>query len=230
MIACLDQATRRLKLLAPLLLLTLVSTTGCAGATEDEDGEPAPVAGASAQTAVPAYDAVIRNGTKVDTSDTPTARDSSTTHLLGWIPRVAPGIGAKQLLTVARWADIRDPDGGQPFTHAQIVSDTGTGAARKVVVKLTLDGGVDLDVKATASEQDQAITIKLVNTSAYSHWFVGMILKPENLLMEVKLVPYKDGVIVDATTRVKLEQMEDRAPKLTASITAIFDWLKRTAR
>lgn len=226
MIACLDG---RLKLITPLFLLPLVLATGCAGATED-DPEGTPGSGESAQTAVPAYDAVIRNGTKVDTNDTPSARDSASTRLLGWIPRVAPGAGAKQLLTVARWADIRDPDGGQPFTQARVVSDTGTGASRKVIVKLTLDGGVDLDVKATTSEQNGAITIKLVNTSAYSHWFVGTILEPEKLVMEVKLVPYKDGVIVDATTRVKLARMEERAPKLTASITAIFAWLQRTTR
>lgn len=228
----------RVAAFASLFLLAAASVVmgaGCSGAAEDESAESA----GSAQTAVPAYDAVIRNGTKVDTAAAPTARESSSTHLLGYIPRVTPAAGLKQLLSVARWSDIRDAEGGQPFTHAQVVSDTGTAASagdggaattRKVVVKLTLDGGVDLDVKATVSAQDGALAVRLVNTTGYSHWLVGEILAPEKLSMELKLVPYKDGLIVDATTRVKLSQMEDRAPKLTASITAIFDWLKRTTR
>lgn len=219
---------RRLPSLLSLFLLAAASvatSTGCVGATDEENTESAD----SAQT-VAAYDAVIRSGTKVETSEVPTARDSSSTHLVGYIPRVAPAAGLKQLMSVARWSDIRDAEGGQPFTHAQIVSDTGTGATRKVLVKLTLDGGVDLDVKAVASEQGTTMTVRFVNTTSYSHWLVGEILAPEKLSMELKLVPYKDGLIVDATTRVKLSQMEDRAPKLTASIAAIFEWLKRTTR
>jgi hypothetical protein len=224
--SCTD--ARRYLVLLPLLLVPLVGATGCAGDTSSEDGavDDAP----AAATSVPAYDAVIRNGTKVDTEEEPTTRASASTHLLGYIPRVAPAGGVKQLLTVGRWADIRDADGTQPFTSAQIVSDSGSGATRKLTVKLTLDGGVDLDVKAVATEQDTGIVVRIVNTSAYSHWLAGTILEPEKLVMELKLVPYKDGLIVDATTRVKLAQMEDRAPKLTASIRAIFDWLKRTAR
>lgn len=211
----------------PLFVLPLLLGTGCAAQSEEETGDDT----GAATTGNPDYDAVIANGSKVDTISTPTAQQSASTHLLGFIPGVTPATSAKQLLSVAKWPDIRDANGGQPFTAASVTSDVGgSGEARKLAVKLTLTGGVELEVNVTANEQDGGVTVRIVNTSAYKVLVIGTVLEPGKLVMQLKLLPYKDGTIVDASTLVKLAKLEDRAPPLTASIAAIFDWLKTTAR
>ena len=217
----------KVALCTPLLLVSLLLGAGCASSTDEEITGDA----TGAVSADPAYDAIIKNGTKVETISTPTAQQSASTQLVGWIPKVHPDAGAKQLLTVARWSEIRDADGAQPFTSAKVVSDSGSGNTRKLSVKLTLDGGVELDVKVVATEGDDGtITVHVVNTSAYKVFVVGTVLEPEKLVMDLKLIPYKEGTIVEATTKVKLAAMEGRAPPLTASIKAIFDWLKGKSR
>lgn len=217
----------RIALGTPLVLAALLLGSGCAAPTVEESTGDA----TGAVSAIAEYDAIIKSGTKVETNSTPTAAQSASTTLLGWIPKVEPDAGVKQILTVARWSEIRDADGAQPFTSAKVTSDSGSGNTRKLAVKLTLDGGVELDVKVVATEDDKGIiTVRVVNTSLYKVFLVGTVLEPEKLVMELKLIPYKDGIIVDATSRVKLSALESKAPPLTASIKAIFDWLKGKPR
>ena len=215
--------------LVPMLLLSLaLPLGGCAAGSEGED-EPVDSAG-SAASEVAAYEKVIRNGTSVQNSTAPTATESASTKLVGWIPAKAPEKVLERLLTVGSWKEITDDDGERPFTQASILRQTGTGVTRTVDAKLSLSAGVDIQAKATAEQVDTNITVKMVNTSEYRHWLVGTVLKAEKLSIDLKLVPYKNGTIVEATMKLKLEAVEDRAPGVAQTVVPIFDWLKRTTR
>ncbi|MBX3187525.1 MAG: hypothetical protein KF819_10945 [Labilithrix sp.] len=209
-----------------LLSLLLVAAAGCAGSVEDDPIDEA----AAASTSVAAYDAVIRNGTKVDTVSTEAASLSASTRLLGWIPRATPSRVLEQLFAVSKWPEIRDAEGEQPFTAASVLSRSGTGDTRNLTVKLALSAGIELSVRATSKREDEKIVVSFVNTSGYSHWFMGTILESRKLEINLQLIPYKDGVIVDATAKAKLAQMESRAPELTRSIQPIFEWTKKNTR
>jgi hypothetical protein len=92
--------------------------------------------------------------------------------------------------------------------------------------------GVAVDVTCTSKVQpDGSELVRIVNTSAYSHWLVGTVLQPNNMVIEAKLLSYDDaGVIFDATMRVKLEAMEDRAHELTETLGDVFSWLEKTTQ
>ncbi|MBS2015947.1 MAG: hypothetical protein JST00_23870 [Deltaproteobacteria bacterium] len=208
----------------PLSLALLLA--GCAG---DVDDDPVDSAG-SAASEVAAYEKVIRNGTSVESKTTPTAAESASTKLTGWIPNVAPEKVLTRLLTVGSWKDITDAEGERPFTQSSLVRQSGTGNVRTVDAKLSLSAGVDIDAKATAKEDGTNLSVKIVNTSEYRHWFVGTVLKKEKLVIDLELVPYKSGTIVKASMKLKLESVEDRAPGVTKTLVPMFDWLKRTSR
>lgn len=212
-------------LLSALCLAPLM--TGCS-AEPAEDDDAAQTEGA--QTTNPAYDAVVSGGTKVETSSTRNADQSASTQLLGFMPGASPEAALNRLFKVDAWKEIRDADGAQPFTKATVKSDTTTNGIRNIVVQLELDGGVKLDVAGTAKETTKGIVVHLENTSAYKHWLAGTILEAKKLSIDVALIDYRDGVIVDAKMKAKLKKMEDKAPKLTGSIALIFDWLKKTTR
>jgi hypothetical protein len=59
--------------------------------------------------------------------------------------------------------------------------------------------------------QDGTITVRFVNTSAYSHSIAGTILEPQKLVMELKLVPYKDGLIARRCPTSRAPRREARA-------------------
>lgn len=210
-------------LLSALCLAPLM--TGCAAEPGDED-DAASVEGAN--TSNPTYDAVVRGATKVETSSARTADQSASTTLLGFMPGASPEAALDRLFEVGAWKEIRDADGEQPFTKATVKSDTTVNGVRTIAVKLELDGGVTLDVAGTAKETTKGIVVHLENTSAYKHWLAGTILEAKKLSIDVELVKYQGGVIVDAKMKAKLKKMEDKAPKLTGSIALIFDWLKKT--
>jgi hypothetical protein len=67
--------------------------------------------------------------------------------------------------------------------------------------------------------------VTLTNTNAFKHWLAGTVMDANKLTIAVRLVPYEGGVIVDATMRVKLRKMEDKAAELTGSLASIFEWL-----
>lgn len=209
----------------PLASLALVPLAGCAAGVEDE-----PVDSADSAATVVAYDNVIRNGTSVTNKTTPNATESASTKVLGWIPSVAPDKVLTRLLTVGSWKEITDAAGQRPFTQASILRQTGAGTTRTLETKLVLKSGVDIAAKATAKEDGTNLVVKIVNTSEYRHWLVGTVLKAEKLVIDIKLVPYKNGTIVEANMKAKLETVEDRAPEATQSLVPMFDWLKRTSR
>lgn len=217
---------RRIALFSLLSLSLGLPVSGCAAGVEDD---PVDTAGQAA-TEVAAYEKVIRNGTAVENKTMPTATESASTKVTGWIPAVAPDKVLTRLLTVGSWKDITDADGQKPFTQASVVRQTGTGNVRTVDAKLVLESGLDIAAKATAKEDGNNLVVKIVNTSEYRHWFVGTVLRAEKLVIDIKLVPYKNGTIVEANMKVKLETVEDRAPEATQSLVPMFDWLKRTSR
>jgi hypothetical protein len=207
-----------------LVLAMSLATQACMAPADDDD--PA-AASASAQTENPFFDAVIADGTKIETDATRTARQSASTRLVGYVPGGDATALLTKLLSVARWTEIKDREGEKPFTRAEVASDTvdEETETRTVISKLTMSGRVTLDVTATAAPADEGFTVTFTNTSTYKHWLAGTILDPGKLVIDVKLVPYKRGVIIDATMRAKMRKMEDKAPELTAAIASIFEWL-----
>ncbi len=202
------------------------SLAGCAAGVDDEGASEV----GSAASDIVAYEKVIRNGTSVENDTTPTAAQSASTKITGWIPAVLPEKVLARLLAVEKWTEITDGAGAHPFTHSTLVRQSGDGVTRTVAAKLTLDAGVDIDTKATTKKSGEDLTIRISNTSAYSHWFLGTVLLPSNLVIDVKLVPYKSGTIVQASMKVKLEAAQDRAAGVTQTLVPMFDWLKKTAR
>lgn len=196
---------------------------GCA-ADADDDGAGSST---SALGSNPVYDAVISNGTKVTANATRNSTQSASTQLVGWIPNENAGKVLDQLFKVARWTEMRDPDGERPFTRADVSSDASSGGTRTLAAKITLEGGVTLEVKAVAKTAEGGkITVNITNTTKYKHWLAGTILEANKLDIDLSLVPYENGVIVEAKMAAKLSKMEDKAPALTGAIKIIFDWLK----
>lgn len=215
----------KLSMLSLTLLGALVFSpvlSGCAATADDSEDVGAQGAAVGAN---PEYDAVVSGGTKVETDKTHNAQRSASTHLVGYLPRARAEAVLDRLLAVQRWTEIRDTEGQKAFSKAQLLSDDEAGAVRTVTAKITVDGGAKLDIRGTAKQSGEKIVVTITNTNAYKHWLMGTILEANKLVMEISLVPYEGGVIVDATMRAKLAKMEDRAPELTGSITSIFDWL-----
>ncbi len=208
-----------LTLLGALVFSPVLS--GCAAADQEEDvGAQGAAVGSN-----PEYDAVVRGGTKVETDETKTARQSASTHLVGYLPRARREAVLDRLLAVQRWTEIKDTEGAKAFSKAQLLSDDEAGGVRTITAKVTVDGGAKLDIRGTAKESGEKIVVSITNTNAYKHWLIGTVLEANKLAMDITLVPYEGGVIVDATMRAKLSKMEDRAPELTGAIASIFDWL-----
>lgn len=195
---------------------------GCAAPAGDDDADSS----TSALGSNPVYDAVISGGTKVESNRTPSSTQSASTNLTGWIPNKTAGSVVEQLFEVARWTEMKGPDGERPFTKTEVSSDASSGGARTVAAKLTLDGGVTIEVKGVAKTVGGKTTINFTNTTKYKHWLAGTILEANKMNIDITLVPYENGVIVEAKMAAKLSKMEDKAPQLTGAIKIIFDWLK----
>jgi len=212
------------------LALSVSTLTGCAADSDDEDGDGETAEAAATRNA--GYDAAVRTGKPtIKSVTTPTAEASATTTLVGFVPRIATDKTGARLLSVQKWTEITNADGSKPFTRVKLRGDSGGGATRTIEASVTMDGGVDIDVKVTAKVGENGnVTIKLVNTSPYNHWLAGRVLDPGKLVIEVKLVKYEGGTIVDASMKAKLNSAEDRAADIVGAIAPIFDWLKRTAR
>lgn len=218
-----------ISMFAPLLLLAAAGLAGCSADTEGEDGA---TDGTAAQTGTdagaknPTYEAVLKRA-KVVSNATPGGATSAETTLLGYVPKEKVEDTLAKLLGVRHWTEIQNDDGSAVFTATRVASDDNGATKRTVKANVTLSGDISLDTKVVAEKQDdgsQKITI--TNTSGYRHWLAGQVLDPGKLVIEIKLVPYQDGVIVDAHARVKLDVQENQAPTITAYIVPIFNWLK----
>jgi hypothetical protein len=218
----------RVALALPLVLALFGFVAGCVAPLDEDDGDT--TASASSRS-VPEYDAVVRGGTKVETDRTRSATQSARTRLVGYLPGATAPRAMSQLLDVARWTEIEDAEGEAAFQRARVSADERSEDGRIVDARLTLDNGVAFDVRAVATtEDDDVLRLRITNTSGYRHWLAGRILDPNALTIDVKLVPYASGVIMDATVTAKLRKMEDRAVPLTTSIELIFNWLAQPAR
>lgn len=205
-----------------LALVTALGSAACAGETSGEDA-------AAADQNLTAYDAVVKNGTKVENDTDATPTQSAKTHLVGYLKGRQPATVQKQLMSLGKWTQIKDDQGNQPFTKSRVTNDHTSDNSRTVDAVLTASAGVDitLDAKATTGEDDTR-TIHMTNTAASRHWLAGTIIDTGKLVIDVKIVPYKDGTIVDATIKVKLAQMEDKASELTGALPMTFQWLDDT--
>lgn len=210
----------------PLLASLCFALSACTAPVDEEDG----AAISAAVTNNPEYDEVVRDGTKVATNTTRNAEQSASTRLIGFVPGTERDRVLDRLLSVDRWTEIRDPDGDRPFTSSELVSDTTENGTRTVVVMLTLEGNVKLEIRGTAKEGDGRVEIRMTNSTAYKHWLIGTVLEKNKLHISFDLVPYEDGVIVDATMRAKLKKKEEKAAKLTGSLSSIFDWIAAGSR
>jgi hypothetical protein len=208
-------------LLGLLLSLASLTAVGCAAPTDGPEGESS----ASALENDPVYDAVVRDGTKVETNAAHTADQSASTHMVGFIRGAKSDRVLNRLLSVKGWTEIEDADGARPFTKAEILSDAVVEGTRKVAVKLTLDKGVTLEVEATAKDGAHGIEVRMTNTTGYKHWLAGTILEAGRLHIAFDIVPYQGGVIVDGTMTAKLKKMEDKAAGMTAAVALVFEWV-----
>ncbi len=201
-----------------LLALLLTATAACAAATDDDSES-------SSAEALTEYDNVVQHGTKVESDTTPNAAYSSKTRVVGYLPRTTAALAKTQLLKIDRWKEMRDDQGNKIFPAAGIQNAT----ASTVTAQLTLQGDIPLVVtlKPTTAA-DGKVTVHITNATGYHHWLAGDILLPGKLVIDVMLIPKNDGVILDATMKVKLEQMEDKAAGFTAALPIVFDWLKAT--
>ena len=201
-----------------LFALLLTATAACA-ASSDDDAETG-----TAQ-ALTEYDSVVQHGTKVESDPTPNATYSSKTRVVGYLPHTSPALAKTQLLKIDRWKEMRDDDGNKIFPSAGIQNATAT----TVTAQLTLQGDIPLIVTLKpTTDANGKVTIHITNTTGYTHWLAGQILAPGKLVLDVMLIPKNDGVIVDATMKVKLDQMEDKAAGFTSALPVVFDWLLAT--
>lgn len=225
----------------PLLLLPALAATatGCAADAEDlgEAGSAATStrqAGADDPTPGPsdaeprnaAYDAVARRA-KITNKATPGGAFSAETTLLGYVPDAKVADVQEKLLGVRKWPDIKGDDGSRVFTASRVVSDDKGETKRTIKANVTLDGDISLDTKLVADAREGGgRKVSVANTSTYRHWLAGDVLLPGKLTIDLALIPYQGGVIVDAKARVKLEASEDSAPAITGYVVPIFNWLK----
>jgi hypothetical protein len=217
------QALSRLSFVAVLVLS--LGGVACSASTSD-DGET------TSQDLTP-YDSVVTGGTKIENDDTITATQSAKTHLIGFVKDRSLSATEKQLLSMGKWTQIKNPDGDDPITAAHVSSDQTKAGVRTIAATISLSAGIDLVLGATATTNDDgSVSIHITNTKAASHWFAGLIVDKGKLVIDVKLVPYdnddKKGTIVDATIKVKMAQMEDKAPGLAEVLPMVFTWLKTT--
>jgi len=212
----------RAKLLSILLLSVSLAAVGCASPTDEDTG--------AADQALTEYERVASGGKpKIESDTTPNEATSAKTRLVGFIKDVEVEAVAAELLHIDHWTSIKDKEGNKPFEAASLKGDSTSGDVRTVTGKVTIDGGIALDLRATSRKTEDKTSIKFANTTGYKHWLAGQILQPGKLTIEVTLVPLRGGVIVDATMKVKLDQMEDKAAGFCASLPLVFDWLKGKA-
>ena len=212
---------------ALLSLLISLAVVGCAAPEDDAEGDGS---SASAFTNDPRYDAVIRGGTKVEANNVPNAEQSASTHLIGFVRGAKSDRVLARLLSVNSWSEIHDANGDKPFKKTEVLSDATANGVRTITARLTLDKGVTLEVQGTAKEGPRGIEVRMTNTTGYKHWLAGTILEKGKLHIAFDLVPYQDGVIVDATMSAKLKKMEDQAAGMTGSVKLVFDWIAAGAR
>jgi len=210
-----------------LVLAAFLSLGGVACTASTDDGGEA-----TSQDLTP-YDSVVSKGTTIDNDNTITATQSAKTHLVGFVKDRSPDALEKQLLTIGKWTQIKNPDGDPPITAAHVSSDVTKAGVRTVAATISLSAGIDVVLGATTTTNDDGSqSIHITNTKAASHWLAGMIVDKQKLNIDVKLVPYdnnnKKGSIVDATIKVKMAQMEDKAPGLAEVLPMVFTWLKAT--
>jgi hypothetical protein len=209
---------------APLFLVAALGTTGCAADTDDE----APTGESTAAwTANPTYDAAMKRS-KITTTPTPGSAFSATTTLVGYIPDDTADDTLKKLFGVRSWTQVTAEDGSKVFSAARVIADDNRSPIRTVRANVTFPGSIAIDTKLVGEKQaDGSQKVTITNTTGYYHWFAGQVLDPGKFVIELKIIPYKDGVIVDARARVKLNSQEGQAPEITSYIVPIFDWLKQ---
>jgi hypothetical protein len=228
--------TLRFARLYPLLLAAVAATAGAGCAAETDDPGSADSAAtkqpdatgapAAAEPRNAAYDAVARKA-KVTNKATPGEAVSAETTLLGYVPDAKVEDVQDKLLGVRRWPDIKADDGGRVFTASRVVSDDHGETKRTIKANVTLDGNISLDTKVVSEGRADAAgrKVSISNTSTYTYFFADVLL-PGKLTIDLQLVPYQGGVIVDGRARVKLNASEDSAPAITGYVVPIFNWLK----
>jgi hypothetical protein len=213
----------RLPAVAAFLFATGAAVAGLAGCAAPSDDAPA---AATSTQHLTAYDEVVANGTKIESDTTITPQQSAKTHLIGYLKDRQPGVVQKQLLAIAKWTEIEDADGDQPFTQARVSSDHTADGVRTIAAKVKVSAGVEIQLGCTAKvTDDDTRVIEITNTAPARHWLAGTLLETGKLTIAIKLVPYEEGTIVDATIKVKLAKMEDRARDLAGVLGPVFDWL-----
>lgn len=212
--------------IAPLLAFAMVGLAGCAADAEEDTGAAEAANSTDAGPKNPTYEAV-RRSPKIANRATPGGATSAETTLLGYIPgdKVSDTLG--KIAGVRRWPEITNEDGSRVFTAARVSSDNAQNGTRTVRANVTLDGDIALDTKLVAQPgENGSQKVTITNTSGYRHWLAGQVLDPNGLAIELELVPYQGGVIVNAKARVKLNSQEQMAPGITSYVVPIFNWLK----
>ena len=206
---------------AGLLSLALLTTTACAAPSDDES-----TSGADAVSASTGYDSVVRDGRKFDTNKLVSATQSASTHLVAYVPGGKEDKLLAKLVSLKRWTEIRDENGKHPFSDSVVRSDERSGATQTVKARLTIQKLLSVDLAAVAVA-DPSSRATITNTANVGHLLAGgTVIEVGKLVLDVKFIPHHQGVIIDATMRVKARKFEDEAFGFTETVGPLVDWLQ----
>lgn len=211
---------KRLLAVSGLVLgLSLPFYAGCASDSGDSESN---VESGNAE-----YDSVISaNRPKISVDKTRTATQSASGRLVGWLPGSTPNKALARFVMLNKWSEIKDADGEAMFksgsVNSAITNGNGTISGQLVsAVTLKLGGSSKADANGR-------YTLHMENTEKATKLFVTVVSKG-NLKIDVKFIPYKkgnaEGVIVDASLKVKLNVSESDADGLADGLLPIFNWL-----
>lgn len=203
-----------------VLGLSLPFYAGCASDSGDSE--------ANIESGNAEYDAVIAaNKPKITVDKTRTSTQSASGRLVGWLPGSTPDKALARFAQLNKWGEIKKADGEAMFKSGKVTKNTISNGNGELSGELV--AAVTLKVGGSAkSEASGRYTLHLENTDKATKLFITVVSKG-NLKIDVKFVPYTkggvEGVIIDASLKVKLNVSESDADGLADGLTPIFNWL-----
>ena len=212
---------KRLLTISGLVLgLSLPFYAGCASDTGDSEAD---IESGNAE-----YDAVIAaNKPKISVDKTRTSTQSASGRIVGWLPGATPEKALARFAKLNQWNQIKNVEGDAMFKSGKVTKNTIVAGSGELTGELV--AAVTLKVGGSCkADANGRYTLHLENTEKATKLFVNVVSKG-NLKIDVKFVPYTkggvEGVILDASLKVKLNVSESDADGLADGLTPIFNWV-----
>jgi hypothetical protein len=209
------------------ILLVLGMTTvgiGCGGETPDDTLE-------GSDHALDVYAGLVGKPPTIEQSATPNGPISASAHLLGHVPGTTVEKLADKLVDFSRWKEITSNSGKPTFSASQQSSDSKEGGKRATTGKVTISAQIvnlDIALRGESREVGDNREVRIVNTSPVKTLLTGTVVESGGYAIRMKLVPYADGVVVDATTEVKMApKYVEHADKISDTLQPMFVWLTK---